>query len=326
MPSGIQRPASRRWLSNSAQLGVLRLGGHDAEEAAPIRARGHVTNPLCHRHEIGTERALVGIREHTVDHRAERIATESTLVGQPNGQSLRLVDLCALGHDLDGERTVANIGELAQCRFEDLRDESFTADLRSGNVPCAEVTGKRSQNKATRRRVFGATADGLGASQRRVAIDTMRPFPLLLALPLLAACKRPAATTQEAPAAKAVKVQTTSAHLKTHPPGFCSQVGISKRAPTRPISPNVSGRVVVTKVERGSRVKAGDPIATVDVRAAALSAAEARAQAENAKAQADAAKLNCDRAQALGASGSISKAELDRLEAQCRSSASWSTR
>ncbi len=116
-----------------------------------------------------------------------------------------------------------------------------------------------------------------------------------------------------------MKVQTASARLE-EAPTWLLLTGQLKGAHETSLAANVGGRVVAMKVERGTKVKAGDPIAIVDVRAAALSAAEAKAQAANAEAQAEAAKVDCTRAKALGASGAISRAEIDRLDAQCRSS------
>ncbi len=86
------------------------------------------------------------------------------------------------------------------------------------------------------------------------------------------------------------------------------------------LAANASGRVTSTRVERGAHVKAGDILATLDVRAAALSATEARAHADNAATSAASAKLECERVRALVASGSLGKAELDRVEAQCKAS------
>jgi RND family efflux transporter MFP subunit len=149
----------------------------------------------------------------------------------------------------------------------------------------------------------------------------MRSLILVTALSLLTACKRSPAATQEAPpaAGKPAHVRTEGARV-VDAPTWLLLTGQLKGAHETDLAANVNGRVVATKVERGSKVKIGDPIALVDVRAAALNAAEAQAQAANAKAQAQAARLDCDRAKTLGASGAISKAELDRLDAQCRSS------
>lgn len=156
-----------------------------------------------------------------------------------------------------------------------------------------------------------------------------RPFPFvpvrraLLVLSLVAAgtaCKRAHAPAEAAqpPAAKTVKVTSAPATLQ-EAPTWLLLAGQLKGGHQTDLAANVSGRITSLKVERGAVVKIGDPIALVDVRAASLSATEARAQAANAKASADAAKLDCERAKVLGATGSISKAELDRLEAQCRS-------
>ena len=140
-----------------------------------------------------------------------------------------------------------------------------------------------------------------------------------LGLVVLAACKAsPPPAPQEAPRNAAVKVQTASVKMEDAPT-WLLLTGQLKGAHETDLAANVAGRIVSTKVERGSKVKAGDPIALVDVRAAALTAAEAQAQADNAKSQAAAMKLDCERAGKLGASGAISKAEQDRLDAQCRS-------
>lgn len=119
--------------------------------------------------------------------------------------------------------------------------------------------------------------------------------------------------------AKPSKVTTASVTRK-EAPSWLLLTGQLKGAHETDLAANTAGRIIATKVERGSTVKVGDPIAIVDMRAAALSAAEATAQAANARTQAAAAKLDCERAKSLGASGAISKAETDRLDAQCRSS------
>jgi RND family efflux transporter MFP subunit len=86
------------------------------------------------------------------------------------------------------------------------------------------------------------------------------------------------------------------------------------------LAANATGRVTSTSVERGAEVKAGQVLAQLDVRAAAISASEANAMAESARASAAQAKLECSRAENLKASGSISQAEYDRLAANCRTS------
>jgi membrane fusion protein (multidrug efflux system) len=84
------------------------------------------------------------------------------------------------------------------------------------------------------------------------------------------------------------------------------------------LAANAAGRVLATFVERGAQVKKGDILAKLDIRAASLGAAEAKASAELARTQADNAKRDCDRYSKLFQEGSISQAEYDRISDQCR--------
>lgn len=84
------------------------------------------------------------------------------------------------------------------------------------------------------------------------------------------------------------------------------------------LAANANGRVLTTRVERGQRVKAGDVIATLDTRAAALSANEAKAMADSAATNAASAKTECERVRSLVQSGALGRAELDRIDAQCK--------
>lgn len=86
------------------------------------------------------------------------------------------------------------------------------------------------------------------------------------------------------------------------------------------LAANTNGRVTATHVERGARVKAGQILATVDVRAAALSAKEADIALKNARVASEASQRECERSRQLFASGAISKQEAERLEAQCQGS------
>jgi RND family efflux transporter MFP subunit len=71
-------------------------------------------------------------------------------------------------------------------------------------------------------------------------------------------------------------------------------------------------------VERGASVAPGQVIAKLDVRAAALSAVDARAQADSARAQEAQARAECARYEQLKAKGAISDLEYDQKMAQCR--------
>ena len=88
------------------------------------------------------------------------------------------------------------------------------------------------------------------------------------------------------------------------------------------LAANASGRVLATLVERGSEVKSGDLLARLDVRAAALSATEARANADVTRTRAETAKRDCDRYAALLAQGAIAQGDYDRVADQCSTSSS----
>ena len=86
------------------------------------------------------------------------------------------------------------------------------------------------------------------------------------------------------------------------------------------LAANANGRVLEMLVERGAEVKKGALIARLDVRAAALSAAEAQASVALARAQEATATRECDRSKNLLAKGVISQAEFDRTSDLCRTS------
>ena len=114
-------------------------------------------------------------------------------------------------------------------------------------------------------------------------------------------------------------VSVTTAAVKSRPVSvYLPLTGQLKSGRETDLAANANGRVTSTRVERGARVKAGDVLATLDVRAAALSATEAKANADSAATRAASAKLECERVRALVASGSLGQAELDRVDAQCK--------
>jgi membrane fusion protein (multidrug efflux system) len=84
------------------------------------------------------------------------------------------------------------------------------------------------------------------------------------------------------------------------------------------LTANASGRVVKTFVERGQRVTQGTMLAQLDVRAAALSVAEANANVESSKTKLEAAHAECSRYDALLARGAVTKQEYDKQTAQCK--------
>jgi len=142
----------------------------------------------------------------------------------------------------------------------------------------------------------------------------------VLAVVASAACSNSSASTAPADAG-APPVSVTTVPVKSRPVSqYLLLTGQLKSGRETDLAANASGRVTATRVERGAQVKAGDVLATLDIRAAALSASEAKAHAANAATNAASAKLECERVRSLVASGSLGQAELDRVEAQCKAS------
>ena len=85
------------------------------------------------------------------------------------------------------------------------------------------------------------------------------------------------------------------------------------------VTADTQGKVIAVLVERGQRVKMGDPVVRLDVRTAALSAREAQANLEAARAQKQLAEEECKRTQTLLDKGAITRSEYDRQATQCTS-------
>jgi RND family efflux transporter MFP subunit len=84
------------------------------------------------------------------------------------------------------------------------------------------------------------------------------------------------------------------------------------------LAANASGRVLSVGIERGVQVKLGQSLATLDVRAATLSATEASAQAASVHAQVEQARDECDRYDKLRERGAVSDLEYQQKVTQCR--------
>jgi len=142
---------------------------------------------------------------------------------------------------------------------------------------------------------------------------------LLLALaaaPAGCATKASASSTTEA-TVQPVHVET--AEVREQPmPRTLALTGTLRGARQTDLAANAAGRVLETFVERGAEVKKGDLLARLDVRAAALTAAEAQANAALTRAQEETATRECERFKALLDNGAISRAEHDRIADQCR--------
>ncbi len=84
------------------------------------------------------------------------------------------------------------------------------------------------------------------------------------------------------------------------------------------VAANASGKVIRTFVERGGRVKEGDPLAELDAKGVGFSSEEAKANLDTATAQEELATEQCNRNMELYQRGGISKDEWDRVSSQCR--------
>jgi len=85
------------------------------------------------------------------------------------------------------------------------------------------------------------------------------------------------------------------------------------------VTADTQGKVLAVMVERGQRVKMGDPVVRLDVRSAALSAREAQANVAAARAQKGLADEECRRTKSLLDKGAITRSEYDRQSTQCAS-------
>jgi membrane fusion protein (multidrug efflux system) len=145
-----------------------------------------------------------------------------------------------------------------------------------------------------------------------------RSWPLLACLSLaLGGCKGQSADAAAKPEESPVQVQTEVAQ-SIDVPRTLRLTGTLRGDRETDLAANASGRVLATSVERGERIKPGQVLAKLDTRAAALSAADARAQVDSARASADQARTECDRYEQLKAKGAVSDLEYQAKIAQCR--------
>jgi membrane fusion protein, multidrug efflux system len=122
-----------------------------------------------------------------------------------------------------------------------------------------------------------------------------------------------AQTTQLAP----VKVDTVAVQ-EVSTKSLLRLTGSLKGARETDLAANVSGRILETKVERGTRVKQGDIIARVDVRQAALQLAEAKVQAESSRTQEQIDQRECERFAKLMDRGAVTDVEYEQVMARCK--------
>jgi membrane fusion protein (multidrug efflux system) len=147
----------------------------------------------------------------------------------------------------------------------------------------------------------------------------MRALTVLLVA--LLGCKKPSDSGQgsaKPPPAPPLKVKTTLV-TKQATPDVIVVTGLVKADQRSEVTADTQGKVINVLVERGQRVKLGQPIVTLDVRSAALGAREAAANLAAARSQKQLADQECERTKGLLDKGAITKSEYDRQMAQCTS-------
>ena len=149
---------------------------------------------------------------------------------------------------------------------------------------------------------------------------TMRGFALVL-LALTVGCKKPSdegKATAKAPPAPPVKVATAVAG-EAPTPNVIVVTGLVAADQRSDVTADTQGKVINVMIERGQRVKMGQPVVQLDVRSAALGAREAAANLAAARSQKQLADQECERTKSLLEKGAITKSEYDRQMAQCTS-------
>src|ERR1041384_3172543 len=130
-------------------------------------------------------------------------------------------------------------------------------------------------------------------------VGPMRAGAAFAVLASLSSCSKKAEdSTAKAAPAPAAKVALVVAQ-EAPEPDVLTLTGMIAADQRSEVTADTQGKVVAVLVERGQRVKMGQPVVQLDVRTAALSAREAQANLESARAQKQLAEEECKRAPAL---------------------------
>lgn len=146
-----------------------------------------------------------------------------------------------------------------------------------------------------------------------------RALTLMLASAALAlSCKGPPTSAAAQTAEPAPVTVQTAPVTEVEVPATLRLTGTLRGYQEVDLAANAAGRVTSTSVERGDFVNKGQTVAKLDVRAAALTANEARVQVESARAQEEQARKECERYEQLRQKSAISDLEYDKIMTQCR--------
>jgi membrane fusion protein (multidrug efflux system) len=132
-------------------------------------------------------------------------------------------------------------------------------------------------------------------------------------------CKKPgdaASTTKRS--VPPIAVQTVVAD-QTSTPDVLTLTGTVAADQRSDVTADTQGKVINVMIERGQRVKIGQPVVQLDVRNAALSAREAQANLEAARAQKQLAEQECARTKSLLDKGAITQSDFDKQSTECTS-------
>ncbi|HEY1548896.1 MAG TPA: efflux RND transporter periplasmic adaptor subunit [Kofleriaceae bacterium] len=140
----------------------------------------------------------------------------------------------------------------------------------------------------------------------------------LVALTLLAACHKSGSDASEVikPPVVPIKV-TTIAAGSAQTPDVLVLTGTVAADQRSDVTADTQGKVINVMIERGQRVKIGQPVVQLDVRSAALSAREASAALASARVQKQLADDECVRTKTLLDKGAITKSEFDKQNTEC---------
>jgi len=157
-------------------------------------------------------------------------------------------------------------------------------------------------------------------ARRMHLVRAMRAVAVFALLASLSSCKK----KDDDDAAKAPTQPPTKVALaiaeELPSPDVLTLTGVITADQRSEVTADTQGKVIDVLVQRGQRVKMGDPVVRLDVRSAALSAREAQANLEAARAQKQLAEEECKRVQVLVDKGAITRSEYDRQMTQCTAS------
>lgn len=145
------------------------------------------------------------------------------------------------------------------------------------------------------------------------------PTRILAACAAIAGAALLAAHAANAPADLAAPILSTAAVASGATGERASFDGVVEAVRQTTLAAQVAGAVIALPVKAGDRVQAGQVLVRLDARAADQTAAAGAAQVRAARAALDAAAREFERQQQLFAKNYISRAALDRAEAQYKS-------